>query len=267
MRKKVSRIFEFLKRYTKHPLYIFVYALAYFMRGFECKIRFYSDDEVIDLLKKGKSIIRLGDGDIVNIPLDIENCYHRPDQKLKDMYSEIIKNYSAGGSYVLSVPIFLNMTNTNLAKLGKGKLEWGLPMKVMFFLRFNKNCSYMDAHNFYYDNYFEGMIAPLFKDRLAIFITNKKTIEKQKNNKSLLWQDAVYIEAPEIDAMDEYENIKRNLNRVLEGIDKNKVVIFAAMGPVGKYLVYEYANMGYQGVDIGKVSEVMFTGESIQYLI
>ena len=67
--------------------------------------------------------------------------------------------------------------------------------------------------------------------------------------------------------MDAYENIKRNLDKTLNGIGKNDVVIFSAMGPVGKYIVYEYANKGYQGIDIGKVAEVMFTGESIAYLI
>ena len=140
-------------------------------------------------------------------------------------------------------------------------------MKVMFLLRFNKNCPYADAHNFYYDNYFENVIAPLFKDKRVVFITNKKTIEKQKGNKNLLWQDAMYVESPEINAMDTYEDIKHNLDKALNGIDKKNVVIFGAMGPVGKYIIYEYANKGYQGVDIGKVSEVMFTGESIQYLI
>ena len=125
----------------------------------------------------------------------------------------------------------------------------------------------MDAHNFYYDNYFEQTIAPLFASKKVIFITNKKTINKQKGNKNLLWQDAIYIESPEINAMDAYENIKRNLDKTLNGIGKNDVVIFSAMGPVGKYIVYEYANKGYQGIDIGKVAEVMFTGESIAYLI
>lgn len=267
MIEKISRIFAFLKRYIKHPLYIVVYACTYFLKGFALNTQFYSNEELIDLLKKGKSIIRLGDGDIVSIPLDIENCYHRFDQELKDMYTTIIKNYHKNSPYILSVPIFINKTNTELKNLGKRKLEWGLPMKVMFMLNFNKDCPYADAHNFYYDNYFDNVIAPLFKDRKAIFITNKKTIEKQKGNKNLPWQDVIYVESPEVNAMDAYEGIKCNLDKVLVGIDRNDVVIFAAMGPVGKYIVYEYANKGYQGIDIGKVSEVMFTGESIQYLI
>lgn len=244
-----------------------MYASVYFLKGFAFKVKFYSNNEIINLLQKGKSVIRLGDGDIVHIQLALDNTYHRPDQRLKKMYKTIIKNYHEGGSYVLSIPRFVNYTNLELKNLGERKLEWGLAMKVMFFLSFNKNCPYMDAHNFYYDNYFEQTIAPLFASKKVIFITNKKTINKQKGNKNLLWQDAIYIESPEINAMDAYENIKRNLDKTLNGIGKNDVVIFSAMGPVGKYIVYEYANKGYQGIDIGKVAEVMFTGESIAYLI
>lgn len=267
MTKKISRIFAFLKRYIKHPLYIIVYACTYFLKGFASKIQFYTDEEMIDFLKKGKSIIRLGDGDIVHIQLGIDNPCQHPDKRLRDMYTTIIINYKKNSSYILSVPIFLNKTNSELRSLGKRKLEWGLPMKVMFFLCFNKNIPYMDAHNFYYDNYFEQTVAPIFKNRKAIFVTNKTTIGKQKNNKNLPWQDAIYIESPGSNAMDKYEDIKRALDKVLTGFDKNSVVVFYAMGPVGKYLAYEYANRGYQGIDIGKVSEVMFTGESIQHHI
>ena len=132
--KKIFRIFAFLKRYIKHPLYIIVYASVYFLKGFAFKVKFYSNNEIINLLQKGKSVIRLGDGDIVHIQLALDNTYHRPDQRLKKMYKTIIKNYHEGGSYVLSIPRFVNYTNLELKNLGERKLEWGLAMKVMFFL-------------------------------------------------------------------------------------------------------------------------------------
>lgn len=267
MNKKISKIFAFLKRYAKHPLYVTLYGCTFFLKGFGLKIQFYNNEELLGLLKRGKSIIRLGDGDIVSIPLDLENCYHRSSKELKDMYTTIIKNYHKDSPYILSVPKFLNMTNTELKNLGERKLEWCLPMKVMFVLNFNKDYAYADAHNFYYDNFFEKLIDPLFREKRVIFISNRKTIEKQKRNKNLPWRDVVYVESPEVNAMDAYIDIKHNLNKALIGTDKKDVVIYNAMGPVGKYIVYEYANRGYQGIDIGKVSEVMFTGESIQYLI
>lgn len=267
MKNKIQKAFGFIKRYYKHPLFMIVYLFAISSKTFAFKIRFYTDAELIDLLKKGKSIIRLGDGDIVCIPLDLENAYHRLDNRLKEMYREIIQEYTVESSYVLSVPIFVNKTNKEIAALGPGKLNWGISMKSMFFLQFHKNVPYMDAHNFYYDNYFESTIAPLFLGRRAIFVTNKRVIDKQKANTQLPWKDMVCIEAPELHAMDAYERIKRELDEAVKGYEKDKIVIFFAMGPVGKYITYEYANRGYQGIDLGKGAEVMFTGESIQYLI
>ncbi len=263
----ISKALAFLYRYRRHPLYMFVFLYCYCLRNFTFGIHFYSNEELLEELKKGKSIIRFGDGDMVSIPLDLENCYHVSDQKLKDMYTTIIKSYRTSSPYVLSVPVFVNTKNTDLKKMGPGKLRWGVSMKTMFFLRFNKNVPYMDAHNFYYDSFFEGVIAPVFKDKQVVFVTNKKTIEKQKNNQNLPWKNPLFVETPFVDAMNAYEDIKKDLDEKISSYKKSDIVIFAAMGPVGKYILYEYAERGYQGVDIGKVCEVMYTGESIQYMI
>ncbi len=262
-----KRISAFVYRYRKYPLFIPVYGIVYFMKGFSLHARFYTDEELLSELAKGKSIVRLGDGDIINIQFDMDNCYHRSDKRLRHMYKEIIETYNTKSPYILSVPIFMNTTNAELKALGPRKLEWGIPMKIMFMLQFNRSMPYMDAHNFYYDNYLEQTIAPLFKDKQLIVITNRRVIDKQKNNPRLPWNNIIYIEAPEINAMDAYESIKQQLDEIFSGKDKKKFVMFVAMGPVGKYIVYEYAHRGYQGIDIGKGVETMFTSESIQYLI
>jgi hypothetical protein len=262
-----KRVISFLQRYQKYPLFIPIYGITYFLKGFSLHAHFLTNEEVVEELKKGKSIIRLGDGDIVNIQLDMDNCYHKPSERLKEMYRTIIMSYSKKSPYMLSVPIFINKTNKELKALGPRKLEWGLPMKIMFLLQFNRKAPYMDAHSFYYDNYFESVVAPLFLNKKVIFIANGKTIEKQKANEKLPWKDAIFIESPATDAMDAYESIQEKLDNALATIGKENAVIFFAMGPVGKGMAYEYAHKGYQSIDIGKVCEVMFTGESIQYLI
>ena len=263
----LSKAFAFLVRYRKHPLYVLVFLWGYCLRNFTFSIHFYTNEELVSHLEKGKSLIRFGDGDMVSIPLDLENCYHVSSQKLKDMYATIIREYRDTSPYVLSVPVFVNMKNTELKEMGPGKLRWGVSMKTMFFLRFNKKVAYMDAHNFYYDNFFEGIIAPIFKDKQVVFVTNKNTIERQRNNQNLPWKNPIYVETPFVDALNAYDSIKKELDDKIAPFRKKDIVIFAAMGPVGKYILYEYAEKGYQGIDIGKVCEVMFTGESIQYMI
>jgi hypothetical protein len=263
----IPRFFRFVKRYYRHPVFLITYLSTYFLKGFAFNVHFYTQEELLSLIRKGKSVIRLGDGDMVVTQLGMENAYHRDDARLRKMYKTIIGEYKENSPCILSVPRFINFTNRELDALGPGKLSWGVPMKVMFLLQFNKKAPYMDAHNFYYDNYMEGTIAPLFKDRKVIVVTRKETIDKQKNNPNIPWKDIVYIESPALHAMDKYEEVKENLDKALSGLSPKEVVIFFAMGPVGKCILYEYAHKGYQGIDIGKGVEVMFTGESIEYMI
>lgn len=257
-----SRIIKFLKQYLfKHPLYVVIYGVAYFLKDLKFNIHFYSADEVINILREGKSLIRFGDGEI-NLLLDLKNHYHSFSPKLKMMIREIITEYSPQTPYILSVPRFINFSNTELKSIGKFNV-W-LPFKVMFLLIFPKKVSYMDAHNFYYDQYFERVIAPIFKDRTIVCITKKETIEKQKNNLAFPWKDMRYIETPENDVLEVYIEIKKSLDKELNSLKKEDVVLFIAMGPVGKYLIFDYAKRGYQCVDVGRGMETAFTDESLE---
>jgi hypothetical protein len=215
-------------------------------------------------LQEGKSIIRFGDGEI-NLLLDLKNHYHAFSPRLKSMMKEIVVSYSQKSSYILSVPIFINYSNKKLKEIGKFNV-W-LPFKVMFFLIFPKKVSYMDAHNFYYNQYFENVIAPVFKDKIVVYITRKETIESLKNNSRIPWSRCIFIEAPEHNALKEYENIKHNIDIELSDVSPKDIVLFFAMGPAGKYIIFEYSRIGYQCLDLGRGVEVMFTEKSLQHLI
>lgn len=261
---KIIKRINSKKYLLKHPIYVLTCVIFYFLKDFRIKINFYSDKEIVEGLKQGKSIIRFGDGDIVNILLGMENIYHRDDKNLRKMYEEIVSSYTKKSEYIFSVPRFITMNHKELIALGEGKLNWGVRMKAMFFLHFNKNVSYMDAHNFYYDNYFATVFAPVFKDKKVICLTNKRVIEDQRKNKAIPWKDIFYIESPEINAMDAYERIVTSLGEELSKYNKQDVVIFAAMGPVGKCIIFKYAQKGYQGIDIGRGLEVMYKDESLE---
>jgi hypothetical protein len=91
-------------------------------------------------------------------------------------------------------------------------------------------------------------------------------IDAQKQNKNLPWKDIAYVEAPPHNAIDAYDEIVANIETEIQKHDKKDVVLFIAIGPVAKHLVYEYAKRGYQSIDIGRIASTMFTGESIQHL-
>lgn len=261
----MKRLIYFLKRYLlKHPSYVFAYFLFFWQRDFIIKTPLLSDFEITKAVRSGKSFIRFGDGEI-NILLSIKNHYQDFSPHLQKMLNEIVSNYNSKASYILGVPRFINTSNHDLKKIGK--LQVWLPLKIVFWLHFNKTVSYMDAHNFYYDNYFERVIVSEILDKDIIIVTRRETIDKIKQNKKLPWKNIAYVETPENNALSEYENIKNLINKVLSNYNKSNVVLLFAMGPVGKYIVYEYANSGVQSIDLGKAVEVMFTDVSISYLI
>jgi len=241
-----------------------VYGIGYFAKDFSFNVHFYSALELTEALKAGKSLIRFGDGEI-NLMLDLRNHYHSFDPTLKKMMNCIVSNYSEQSSYILSVPKFINMSNEELKRINRFNV-W-LPLKTMFLLRFPKNIAYMDAHNFYYDNYFETVIAPIFKEKKVVFITNKDTIQKQVHNQHFLWPNAIMVEAPASDAIKQYDDLTFKIDSVLKQLDSKETVLFFAFGPVGNYIQYIYAQKGYQSIDVGRAAEIMFTDDSIEHVI
>lgn len=260
-----KRIVQFLSRYLlKHPIYVIVYAATYFSKDFSFREHFFAKHEVSELVRRGKSIIRFGDGEI-NLMLDLKNHYHKFSPELKKMMKDIVCSYGKDSPYVLSLPKFINFTNDALKKIGKFNV-W-LPLKTVFWLEFYKGVGYMDAHNFYYDGYFEQVVAPEIRDKKIIYITRKETIEAQVRNKDIPWNVFGSIETPEEDALLSYGKIKESLDSILAGVSKEEVVLLVGMGPVGKYLIFEYAKRGIQGIDVGVAIEKIFTEKSLEYRI
>jgi hypothetical protein len=247
-----------------HPIYTVVYALTLFQRSFRFTAHFSTEAEVTDLLRSGKSIIRFGDGEI-NLLLGLRNHYHPFSSKLQGMLRDIVAKYRKTSPYLLSIPRFVNVSNDELRAIGK--LNVWMPLKVMFLLCFPKRMPYMDAHNFYYDGYFERVIVPVIADKSVILITNAATIHKQKNNPRFPWKAASFVETPEADSLIASDEIRHSVDMALSGLRHEDAVLLFALGPVGKHMVKEYAEKGYQSLDIGKVAEVMFTDESIEWMI
>lgn len=261
----MKKIINFIKRYGRHsPWYIFVYPFFYFARRAVSPIRFFSQQELVDLLKRGKSFIRFGDGEI-NFFIGLGNPYQRYDARIESMLREIVRQYHAAGPYILSVSQPISLPNFELKKLGRFRV-WQ-PFKIMFRFVFPHDVGYADTHQFYYDRFFESIIAPIFKDRQVVLVTKAETIEKQRQNDAFPWKEMIGVEAPSGDAIDTYHTLKEKLQERLQSLSKQDVVLFFAVGPAGKYLMYELSKDGWQCLDIGKRAEVMFTDESIEYLI
>ncbi len=259
------RVGKFIKNYLfSNPLYVMVYGMNFWRRNFISGTTFLSQNELVENIKNGKSILRLGDGEI-NLLLGLRNHYQTFEPLLQKKLFEIIHAYNETSPYILSIPRFVNVSNHELQN-NKKRFVW-MPLKVMFKLYFNPIPKYLDAHAFYYDNYFDTVISPTLKRKHVLLVTKQKTIDKQLKNPHLQWSRFSHIAVPEEEIFKQKDNIISQIDAFLEGKPTEDVVILLALGPVGKWIGYEYSLKAVQCIDIGKVAEVMHTGESIEFLI
>jgi hypothetical protein len=241
-----------------------VYGLFLFQKECIFKIHLFTKKEISEKIREGKSIIRFGDGEI-NLLLGLKNHYHSFSPVLQKMLLEIVSEYQQNSRYILAIPRFITQSNEYLKTINKFNV-W-LPLKVIFWLKFNKNVSYYDAHSFYYVNYFETVIGPLLMDKHVVLVTKQATIEMQSNNPSIPWKQFTSIAAPQQEALDQYEIIVSTIDSHIAHWPQSEVVILFALGPVGKFIAYQFSQKGVQSLDIGKVAEVMYTESTIEYLI
>ncbi len=261
----VYRGARFLRNYVfRSPKYTWAFLLIFWQKGFAFRTPLLTEGEFIKEIKNGKSLIRLGDGEI-NLMRGQRNHYQTFSPVLKKVMFDIVESYSEKSPYLLSVPRFINCTNSELKSMGK--LYVWLPLKAMFWIYFKKNIPYLDAHAFYYDGYFERTVGAAIVNKQVILVTKRETIDKQKNNKNIPWKRLDYVVVPETEALSSYESIKNKIEQVINPDEVKETVLLFALGPVGKKIAFEFAKNNIQSIDIGKVAEVMYTGESIEYIV
>ncbi len=259
-----SRALRFLRRYLfEDPLYVLVYSFGLLMPRFVSSIYFYTEEEIFDQLKQGKSILRIGDGEI-NLLLGLRNHYQSFNRRLQADMRAMVRGYSVDAPYILSVPRFVNVSNSELKDMNKFHV-W-LPLKVMFWLYFKKKTPYLDAHAFYYDGYFERVISPYLQGRKVFLVTREETIKRQLANKALPFKFTPIV-VPEQELLSQQDVVQARIMATVGESERESSTILFAAGPVGKVICYFLAQKGIQGLDIGKVAEVMHFGDSIESLV
>lgn len=117
MFNKIKILFNFIKKYLfKDTMFFFSYMYLYYIKDKKLHAIFYNNDEIINIIKSNKSILRLGDGEIGllhNNPI----IYQKWSREIKSIFKNIITSYNDDSNYVLSIPVFVNNTNIDLDKL------------------------------------------------------------------------------------------------------------------------------------------------------
>ncbi len=255
----ISRSVRYVKLHLlQNPKYFFIYVLNYLNPNYTLDINFYESKEIEELLIKGKSFIRLGDGEIYMInggglP------WQKYEKRLSKMIFESIKEYNSESTYVLGLNrVPLIKTNKSLRALNL--LTGWLPSKVYYNLYFNKNIKYMDAAIFYFSDTISKYFESYLITKTVIIITNGPNIEKLKENK-IPFKNIYYIEVPVKDAFTTYDETKVKVINLINEIDSKNVVVLMAFGPACKALAFELSKKGIQVIDVGGGIEVAYSGK------
>lgn len=255
----------FSKHIKNNKAYLFTYAVNFFNPIYVPKIAYYELNEVVNLLKSGKSLIRYGDGEFYIMNFGSIH-YQDFDPNLRNFFFKIAKDYQKDSPYVLCMnKIPFEKTNRQLKK--DGLFHCWLPGKVMYNLFFNKNIKYVDQVLFYYNETIPTYLESYLLTKHLILVSNEKNISKFKENKSIPFKNVSFILTPATNAFTTYESIKSSVREEVIKYGRENTIVLAACGPASKPLAYELSYEGIVTIDVGRGIEVAYTDERIDYII
>ncbi len=262
-----KKIILFFLRNSRHPLFLMYYVYYFWQNGFLVSASFFDEQELLKFIQEGKSLIRIGDGEIglLNDKGITGTVFHQgPLPIFRRKFKRMITSYKKDSPYILAVPKkYLSYSNELLRE--EGKLRSWLPLKIMYTHIFPKDMKYVDAHIFYRPNFFEKNVMPIIKDRVIVFVVNETKIDtlKQKN----LAHNVYFIKTPPSEAGDMYKVIREEVRNALHTYSTKNPFLLFSCGPIGKVLLYDFSLEGYQGVDIGEAANVLYEDTRIDYLV
>lgn len=253
-----QRFYRYIKlHFFRNPRYFFWYLINFFNPQYIPRISFLDTDTVAKLVAAGKSVVRLGDGEIYllnhgDIP------FERSTPRLRELMLASIREYHAESPYVVALNrVPLQMTNKELKN--KKVLSSWLPSKVYFNLYFNRNESYADAAMFYFKDtipkYFESYLVT----KRVIFVSNARVCEAFRKNEKIPFTVLSTVITPETSSFTEYDRIKNEVIEAVQSVGKEHVVVLAAFGPASKVLAYELSQIGIQVLDVGQGITAAYT--------
>jgi hypothetical protein len=263
----IKKVTQFLYRNIKNPVFLMLYIYRYFDKNFLIQASFFEDSKVLELISEGKSIIRLGDGELgLMTGRGVVGTVftQKPLPLFIKKFKEIISCYTKDSPYILAIPKKYTLySNEDLKR--ENKLRTWLPFKVMYTLYFQKSIDYADAHMFYRPKFFEEHIIPIISHRIAIFVINETKVESLKDKP--IARSLHFVKTPPSEAGEQYEAIKEKIEKKIEELGVEKPLLLFSCGPVGKILLFEFALKGVQGIDVGEGANVLFESARIDYLV
>ncbi|MEN9880966.1 MAG: hypothetical protein RLZZ308_149 [Candidatus Parcubacteria bacterium] len=251
----------------RNPQFLLHYSINFLKKDFSFDVLFYSGPSLGREIEKGRSLIRIGDGEICMMNGgDVH--YQHFEKEIQQALLNSVWLYTDSSPYVICInEHVMNKTNTYLKK--HNQFRCWLPMKTFYDLFFNKQATYGDASIFGYKNEFENNVYPYLKKQGVIIVTKKKTIESLQSNTRVIWKNIGYVYTPEKNAYDEIERIRKEIDELIQEKQRESIkpVVIVSCGPASKMLVYEYTQKGVQAIDVGIGLELIFSERETPYIL
>lgn len=260
----LKKVLKFVHHYLfRNPFFLYKYIINSFKKDFSFDVCFYSSAELSQEIANGKSLIRIGDGEIALMNRG-GIWYQKYEKEIRSALFASVQKYTNEAPYVLCVnEHIMNKSNTYLRK--HGQFWMWLPMKTCFQLYFKKDCYYGDATIFYYKNQFENFFFPYLQNKELILVTIARNIELIKNNKEIPPASFSYVSVKDIDAYDEKGRVYKEIDSLVKSKGKENAVLLFSCGPAAKAFAWEYMQKGVQSIDIGLGIELIFSDRHHKY--
>lgn len=230
-----------------------IYSLLATYRGVESSI--LNAEDTTELLLKGKSLIRFGDGEF-GIYRGKSIHYQSWSVALQDEFVRIKNDFENEGencSYLLAVPRkYVQCSSLDLCKKRVLASSWA-ESRLFFKSNFNLSLVYGDAFLFEKANneiYSQLWNHPSDK-RTIIFVHNNPLYAELFRKK--YERDLVYVQCPAKNAFAEIDKLLDHIHEVINNnnFSSTNVQLVISAGPAGKVLVYHLSKLGYSCIDAG----------------
>jgi hypothetical protein len=242
-------------RLSHSPSFFFTYIFSYFQKSYINDAKFYTQEETIEKIKQGKSIVRLGDGEGMLL-CGLGIWYQDYDKNLEKDLRTLIAEYTEESEYILTMPEkYTNDTNAHLREITTdhfNALHAWLPMKIWYRKIFPKQVRYADTYIFYTQHFF-NTIKPYLKTKKVIVITTQKNIDKQKPSLEKELDILDWVEAKAPNPYEWYHKYIEEIEKLISNtnIAKKDIVILMSAGPTSKPLARYFSMQGVQSIDMG----------------
>lgn len=259
----IKKIYQFVLGGVKNDLSVLsLYLLSFFTDSEPTPIRTIDEHRLQEIVKSGKSLIRLGDGEVM-LMMGRDIHYQTASRELTSGLRKIIEEYRDEKAYCIGVPTEqIEASQENLITQSRLRI-WRL-FRVFFKHRFHTKEEYYSAVLFYHHGVFEKIITPTLQNKNLICVSRQGVLDETLL--SYLRKFTTNVESVVVPDKESYSVIDETKKQISEKIRQHPEltpIILLAAGPASKIIAYDFTKLGIQALDIGLGMEII--GRNIDY--